>query len=798
MFPSFLRSFCAPRSRHKMRTLADILVQVEAVRQIAKAGRVRYPFLPALENLEDRTVPTVAYPTAQIMNPGALVPASASALPAGFSPAQIRTAYGFNLISFSNGTVAANGAGQTIAIVDAYDQPNLASNLATFDATYGIAAPPSFTKVNETGGSTLPAASASWGLEESLDVEWAHAIAPGAKIVLVEANSANLSDLLTAVNTARNLAGVSVVSMSWGAGEFSGESSYDSYFTTPAGHTGVTFVASSGDGGSADAPEWPSISSNVLAVGGTQLSTDAAGDYLSETAWSGSGGGISLYESQPAYQKGVVTQSTTKRTVPDVAYDASGSSPFAVYDTDSYSGWLQVYGTSAGAPQWSALVAIADQGRALAGKAALDGATQTLPAIYQLPSADFHDITSGSNGGYSAGVGYDLVTGRGSPRANLVVPGLIGGTSAPAPTPPTVVTAAHASASPVTGTTTTLGVLGSDAAGAANLTYTWTILSSPSGVAAAGFSVNGTNAADNTTVTFHGAGTYSFLVTLKDPAGLTATSSVTVTVDQTLTYLTLTPGSASVVGGKTQQFTVSALDQFGTALSKQPAWTWSVSAGPGAVSSTGLYTAPASGSGSSSVHVSGGGLSISASVTYTAPLPTAPSNATAAPVSSGWVLVTWKNNSTNDSGFLIERSINNGSWSFLGAVGANVTFFDDTSASKANSYSYRVAAYNSMGDSAYSNATASVKPTAIPTVAVVSSPATSAATVKATVTTAAAGEPALSTSGASTQQVVGTPAAGVSGSQALGAPQGAAAASDAFWQSWGAAAAQDWLRQGII
>src|SRR5206468_2022041 len=130
---------------------------------------------------------------------------------------------------------------------------------------------------------TLPAASVSWGLETSLDVEWAHAIAPGAKILLVEANSSSLTDLLAAVNYARNQPGVSVVSMSWGAGEWSGESAYDSTFTTPAGHAGVTFVASSGDSGSAGAPEWPSVSPNVLAVGGTQLSVDASGNYVSET-----------------------------------------------------------------------------------------------------------------------------------------------------------------------------------------------------------------------------------------------------------------------------------------------------------------------------------------------------------------------------------------------------------------------------------------------------------------------------------------------------------------------------------
>ena len=356
-------------------------------------------------------------------------------LPAGFSPAQIRQAYGFNQITFNHGSVVGAGRGQTIATVDAYDQPHIGSDLGVFDGTYGNAAPPSFTKVNEYGGSTLPQAVASWGLEESLDVEWAHAIAPAANIVLVEASSASSVDLLNAVNYARNLPGVSVVSMSFGGGEFSGENSYDGYFTTPAGHSGVTFVASSGDNGSAYAPEWPSVSPNVLAVGGTQLSASGSGNYIGESGWSGSGGGVSLFEAQPSYQRGVVSQSSTARTVPDVAYDGSENSPFAIYDTSSYSGWLEVYGTSCGAPQWSALVAIANEGRSLVGLGTLDGPSQTLPMIYGLTSADFHDITTGNNGGYPAAVsGYDLVTGRGTPLANLIVPALVGRAATPGAT----------------------------------------------------------------------------------------------------------------------------------------------------------------------------------------------------------------------------------------------------------------------------------------------------------------------------------------------------------------------------
>ena len=367
----------------------------------------------------------IATPGAFFERADRLSPAGSSGQPAGFSPQQISQAYGFNQIYFNNGTIKGDGSGQTIAIVDAYSQPNIASDLQAFDSTYGLPAPPNFTVVNQTGGNTLPAANTSWGLEESLDVEWAHAMAPGANIVLVEANSASYSDLMTAVNYARNQPGVSVVSMSWGSGELSGESSYDSYFTTPSGHNGVTFVASSGDNGSSGAPEYPSVSANVLAIGGTQLSTDSAGDYQSETGWSGSGGGISTSESQSSYQTGVVTQTSTMRAVPDVAYNASSGSPYAVYDSSAYGGWIQVYGTSGGVPQWSALVAIADQGRALKGQGTLDGPSQTLPAIYQMPSSNFHDITSGSNGAYSAGPGYDLVTGLGTPLANLVVNSLV-------------------------------------------------------------------------------------------------------------------------------------------------------------------------------------------------------------------------------------------------------------------------------------------------------------------------------------------------------------------------------------
>ncbi len=293
--------------------------------------------------------------------------------------------------------------------------------------------------MSQTGSTTaLPGTDSTkgWEVEESLDVEWAHALAPGANIVLVEANSASDADLFAAVTTAANLPGVSVVSMSFGGGEFSSESAYDSVFTTPAGHQGVTFVASTGDNGAPGG--FPAYSANVLAVGGTTLNADSSGNYVSETAWSGSGGGVSLYESQPSYQHGVVTQSTTNRAIPDVSFDADPNSGVMVYDSFSYgtsTPWVTLGGTSFSAPAWGAIIALADQGRVQNGLGTLDGSTQTLPMIYQLSQTDpsaFHDITSGSNG-HSATTGYDLVTGLGSPVVNVLAPALSGGTSPSAP-----------------------------------------------------------------------------------------------------------------------------------------------------------------------------------------------------------------------------------------------------------------------------------------------------------------------------------------------------------------------------
>lgn len=422
----------------------------------AEAARPRAQLL--LELLEDRCVPAtapagLATPDYVIAQRGLASPDAASG-PVGLTPSQLRNAYGFNAVDF--GGIAGDGAGQTIAIIDAYDNPMfvsstnagfLSSDLHRFDVAFGLADPPSFLKVNQTGGSTMPKGDTGWGGEIALDVEWVHALAPKANILLVEANSAGYADLMAAIGYAKSVAGVSVVSMSFGGGEFSGESSYDSVFTTPAGHPGVTFVASTGDNGRPAG--YPAHSTHVLAVGGTTLALGAGGVYGGEVGWNGSGGGVSSYEAKPAYQNSV-TLSATRRTAPDVAFDADPASGVAVFDSyanGSAAPWEQIGGTSLSSPAWAALIAIADQGRAAAGLGALDGFSQTLPMLYSLPGADFHDIVSGSNG-YSAGVGYDLVTGRGSPIAPLVARDLASGT-APAQGGPYVVSAVLASSSSI-------------------------------------------------------------------------------------------------------------------------------------------------------------------------------------------------------------------------------------------------------------------------------------------------------------------------------------------------------------
>ena len=349
---------------------------------------------------------------------------------AGLTPAQLTAAYALNAITFtspSGAVVKADGTGETIALIEAYHDPSITSDLKTFDATFGLP-DPTITVVNQAGH----ASDDGWALEESLDVEWAHAIAPGANILVVEASSQSLPALVTAINTARNTPGVVAISMSWGFTEFRKETSYNSTFATPSGHTGITFIAASGDSGVSGAPQWPSTAPTVVAVGGTTLYVDNTGKYQFEVPWPQTGGGYSRIEPEPGYQRSV--QGTGGRSTPDVAFDGDPNTGVVVYQTSIETGlgsWEIVGGTSLGTPAWAAIVALADQGRRLAGNGSLDGGTQTLPALYSLPSSAFNIVgTSGTRGRVSAAATANTYTGRGTPIGSAVVAALVADNSA--------------------------------------------------------------------------------------------------------------------------------------------------------------------------------------------------------------------------------------------------------------------------------------------------------------------------------------------------------------------------------
>jgi len=321
-------------------------------------------------------------------------PVVTNTTPTGLSPAKIKASYNFP-------TSSTAGAGTTIAIVDAYDAPNIANDLNVFSSQYGLplcnSANPCFKKVNQTGGSRLPRANSGWALEISLDVEWAHAIAPGATILLVEASSNSFANLLAAEDYARTHA--RYVSNSWGAGEFSGETAYDPHFSQP----GVSIFVSAGDAGLP--AEYPSSSPNVISVGGTTL-TNAGTPSVTETGWSAGGGGCSVYETatpaQAAFSQYAQAGCNGKRATPDVSLDADPASGVSVYDSTPYlnrSGWFTVGGTSASSPMW-------------AGRAAVSGAVVNAATVYG-STITYRDITVGNNGAPCL-TGFDLCSGRGS------------------------------------------------------------------------------------------------------------------------------------------------------------------------------------------------------------------------------------------------------------------------------------------------------------------------------------------------------------------------------------------------
>jgi len=338
---------------------------------------------------------------------GSIIPL---AQPAGETPASLGCVYDVvaNPVSgcpIDGTTEVPTGGSGVIVIVDAYDYPGAASDLATFSSTFGLPAA-NFTTVYASGKKPSNGCSPGWQLEESLDIEWAHAMAPSAAIVLMEASSASNSALYQAVTAANSYivahGGKGEVSMSWGGSETSSETGSDHYFT----QSGVVYFASAGD---SPGVIYPSASVDVVSAGGTQVNRNSSGDYTNQTAWSDGGGGASKYESRPSFQNAIESIVGSKRGTPDLSFDSSGGSPVAVYNSACYGGWVEVYGTSVASPSLAGIVNNAGHFETSSN------AENTLIYGGLGNSSYFTDITSGSCGTHSATTGWDFCTGVGTP-----------------------------------------------------------------------------------------------------------------------------------------------------------------------------------------------------------------------------------------------------------------------------------------------------------------------------------------------------------------------------------------------
>ena len=458
-----------------------------------------------------------------------------------------------------------------------------------------------------------------------------------------------------------------------------------------------------------------------MSVGGTALTLTASNAWSSETGWSDSGGGPSADESQPAYQHGVVTQTGTVRATPDVAYDASPSTGVSVYDSVPYEGttygWLSVGGTSAGAPQWAALVAIADQGRVLTGQQALDSTNsqEVMNILYKNPG-DFHDITSGTSTGsphYSAGVGYDYVTGLGSPMANLVVASL-DGTSTIVKNDKLVVAA---STSEKAGTSFNVTVTAENSSGVTDPSYTGTIHFSSSDVQA--------GLPANFTFTVADDGTYTFAVTLKTAGSqsVTATDMSNSAITGTLAGITVSPAAASqfvlsglsssATAGVGQTLSVTAKDAYGNVATGYTGTVTFTSSDSQAIlpSSTAFTTANGgvhsftitfATAGTQSVTVTDKSSGITATQSGITVAPAAPINLAASAVSTSQINLSWSA-STGATGYLIQQSSNGSTtWTQVGST-SGATTFQVTGLAAGTTYFYRVIATVGSIQSASSN-----------------------------------------------------------------------------------------------
>jgi subtilase family serine protease len=421
----------------------------------------------------------------------------------GYGPSSLQSAY-----DLPSSTA---GSGETVAVVDAYNDPDAASDLATYRSDWGLPACGSgcFEQVNENGQtSPLPSAAGStgWDVEESLDIDMVSAICPLCHIILVEANSADTADLGAGVNAAVSL-GADFVSNSYGGSESSSDNTYDSEYYN---HPGVAVTASAGDDGYG--VSYPAASADVTAVGGTSLSTASNSRGWTETVWGsssggeGTGSGCSADSSKPSWQ---TDTGCSKRTDNDVAAVADPNTGLAVYDTYSEGGWLEVGGTSASSPIIASTFALA--GTPAAG---------TYPSSYIYKhTSNLYDVTSGADGSCSPAylctgeVGYDGPTGWGTPD------GVTAYSNGAATNTVTVTNPGNQTGT--VGTAASLQISAADSASGQTLTYTATGLP-------AGLSINSSTGLISGTPTT--AGTSSVTVTAKDTTGATGSTTFTWTI----------------------------------------------------------------------------------------------------------------------------------------------------------------------------------------------------------------------------------------------------------------------------
>nr|WP_315466580.1 S53 family peptidase [uncultured Undibacterium sp.] len=498
-------------------------------------------------------------------------PPAVNAAIATYTPAQIRAAYGLPTIptgTYTAAQAASLGAKQTIYIVDAMHNPNIAAELSAFNQKFGL--PVCTTKVvavntslplaapsantcdlsivySNTAGAmtaTAPAYDAGWATEIALDVQWAHAIAPLARIVVIEAPDASINSMTNAVKLANSM-GPGIVSMSFGTNEGNWTNTFDSVFTG----TGMTYLAATGDAGAA--VEWPSVSSNVLAVGGTSLTYSGSGT-RSEIAWSQTGGGVSAYIATPKYQTSSVPGMGTaaRRTVADVALNADPSTGQFIASIPAGSNtvsWISAGGTSLSTPQWAGLIAIANANRLLAAKpllgaphAMLYGQIASVSGNY---SSAFLDITKGSDGSCAtctAKAGYDHLTGLGTPNVTSLL-NLLSNTTV-TPVPPTI---NAATISGQTGTPLTYTV---SASSSNPLSYT--LSGAPTGMSI--------NAAGILSWNVPVVGNYSVTVTAKNTTtNLSAQALISIKITAPPPPV-ISAASISGVVGKALSFTASA------------------------------------------------------------------------------------------------------------------------------------------------------------------------------------------------------------------------------------------------